>query len=168
MKQGGLFLILLALLTNVEANDKRWDTRIELNTDHSAILNWVQVYEGKETVEKITVLKGKRALKTFTVFGQPVFNKNKNYIALPYCADDGCEKTIEIINLTNGKKRLTIEFPIKQQMYIENCEWKDNSKLAIHITYFSKPAMEQFYEFDTKENMLKLLSERKYDKYRRN
>ena len=127
MKYGGLFLVLIALIANVEANDKRWNTRIKLNTDHSAILNWVQVYEGKETVEKITVFKGKKALKTFEVFGQPVFSENQNYVALPYCADDGCGKTIEIINLASNTKPFTIEFPIKQQMYIENCEWKDNS-----------------------------------------
>jgi hypothetical protein len=46
----------------------------------------------------------------------------KTYVALPYCADDGCVPLIEIVDLTNSRELKVIRLVEQGQFYF-TCRW---------------------------------------------
>ena len=80
-------------------------------------LHWTHVYEGKDTVYRIEFLKSGKRLSTLKVEGQPVFNSAKTLAAIPYCADDGCNAEVQVVDLTLRQIRTTVKLPYKNQIY---------------------------------------------------
>ncbi len=100
---------------------RAWQTKVNLR-DGSVVLHWQGVYEGKDTVVRIDIQHRGQRLVSIDVEGQPVFNATKTYVALPYCADDGCVPLIEILDLTNSRKLRPISLSEQRQFYF-SCQW---------------------------------------------
>ena len=120
--------------SSVQSNNKEWITKQQIDGG-TLVLHWTHVYEGKDTVFRIDFPKRKDAPNSMEVEGQPIINPTKTFIVFPYCADDGCNAEVTILDLINHKKLSTIKLPYKGQFYIK-VNWHENL-LNLEVEYFS-------------------------------
>src|SRR5262245_3434040 len=86
-------LILLLVLPHrlaVSEDDPRWTTTRSLRDGSLVVMHWVGVYEGRATVYKLAFPAADSEPREIELLGQPVFDAEDRFVALPYCADDGC------------------------------------------------------------------------------
>ena len=120
-----LSLFIAALPNSISyAGETKWQTNITLNDGRVATLFWIGVYEGSDTLYKISVEGNEFHLGKRNTAGQPVINLNTNLVALPYCADDGCGNKINIFDLTRMDLLKPIILKYEGQFYI-TCKWND-------------------------------------------
>jgi hypothetical protein len=146
-----------------------WVTTVHLPNNTIAILTWTSVYEGQNSVEKIVIESNSKTIEIFSGYAQPVFNIDNSFVALPYCADDGCEIEIRIIDLVNLSEKRPIKLPPSDQIYIDECKWESRNILRIKVQSYVQPSpMEAFYVYNANTGKLILEKERVYDPFRRN
>lgn len=135
MRNSIFILILLSIFASLPtlAGERKWTTQEKLHNGDSLVLYWAGVYEGSDTVYKIT--KGNKILDLGkrNAAGQPTLNLKHNFIALPYCADDGCLSTVNIVELSDFKILPPIELGYTGQFYI-TCKW-DDTILEIQVEH---------------------------------
>ena len=109
---------------------------------------WVSVYEGSDTLYKVSVEGNEFHLGECNAAGQPVINQNTDLVALPYCADDGCAREINIFNLNKMELLQPIILNYGGQFYIR-CKW-DNMVLQVeveHSPFNGKRESFSYYKF---------------------
>jgi hypothetical protein len=104
-----------------DVHPREWQTQVKLR-DGAAVLHWQGVYEGKETVVRIDIRHRRQRPVSIDVEGQPVFNATTTYVALPYCANDGCVPLIDILDLTTSRKLEPVRLAEHGQFYF-TCRW---------------------------------------------
>jgi len=148
------FLILLSfflgtlIYSSSHAEELKWQTKLTLNDGRIATLFWVAVYEGSDTLYKISVDGNEFHLGKRNAAGQPVTNLNAELVALPYCADDGCAKEVNIFNLKKMELLQPIILNYEGQFYIK-CKW-DDMVLQVeveHSPFNSKKESFSYYKF---------------------
>ncbi len=118
-----LISVMLVLISSSGiAAERTWESKEIISNGSTVIFHWVGVYEGLDTVYKITNNNKILDLGAKNAAGQPNFNKNHSYLALPYCADDGCLSTVNIVELSNLNILPAINLEYKGQFYIK-CKW---------------------------------------------
>ena len=151
-----LLIIFLLVSNSAIAEEREWETNVKLDASTTLTLHWVGVYEGRDTVYKITLNDDDFHLGKNDAVGQPVLNKQKTYIALPYCADDGCSQTINLFDI--NKKRLLhpIQLKYEGQFYVD-CKWNQNS-LYIDVDHgpFQGQSMIDHYIADVESGRISL------------
>ena len=120
--------------SSVQSNNDEWITKQQIDGG-TLVLHWTHVYEGKDTVFRIDFPQRKDAPNSMEVEGQPIINPTKTFIAFPYCADDGCNAEVAILDLMNHKKVSPIKLPYKGQFDIK-VNWHENL-LDLEVEYFS-------------------------------
>jgi len=127
-------LVILVAANEITASSYETTTEMELHDGNQAKLYWRQVYEGFTTLYKMEIGIIEINLTEHNAIGQPVFDPTNRFIALPYCADDGCQNTVNVFDL----KKLIFLSPIyiqhEGQMYLK-CKW-DGSILSIKVEDF--------------------------------
>lgn len=110
-----------------EPDVKHWTTKLE--SKPPVTLHWTGVYEGLDSICEVTY-PDKSTLK---VWGQPVTSKNKRLIALLSCADDGCERTVSVVDVSK-KKVLTTELALPEdtQFYLKG-SWTGRAELKVEL-----------------------------------
>ena len=101
-----------------------WQTRVPY-AEGLLVLHWRYVYEGKDTVFRLEIKPTRAAPAVLTVSGQPVFDAKKRLVAFPYCADDGCDKNIDLIDLIARRRLAPVTLNYDGQLYLQ-CRWADN------------------------------------------
>jgi hypothetical protein len=137
-----VFFILLFCSSLVSAQEcgepsaKHWRTGVKLDTVQ-VTLHWTTVYEGIDTVCAITYNTSRGKPQVLEVYGQPEVNTKQDLLGFVTCADDGCEKQIQIADIARGvvlKANLSIT---AHQSYLK-AKWKDNNReLLIDVKSFS-------------------------------
>jgi hypothetical protein len=156
-----IVLVLLICLYSVVpsfSEDRRWSTRIHVSNNHVAVFTWIGVYEGLDTVVAVKVIEKGNVLKEFKVSGQPVLNEDNSLLALPYCADDGCNTKIDIIDFNLLEKRDSVNLPRKGQLYLK-CKWEKDNLIISTEAYISTKKILRKYEYSITDSSLKLLQE---------
>jgi hypothetical protein len=100
----------------------RWTTT-RINSGGTVKFNWTHVYEGRDTVFRIDFLGPSQGPKQLKVEGQPIVNKGATMVALPYCADDGCQTNVTFVDLVNRREIGTATLPYRTQIYVEG-KWQ--------------------------------------------
>jgi len=126
-----IFIFLLLSLPLLAEEDRRWQSTIALPGNKQAVLYWIAVYEGFESVEAIRVveLPSKSLLREFKALGQPTFSKDNRLVALPYCAHDGCQEEVVVIDLA-GQVEPT-RFNYQRTGQTVTFEWTNTEELEI-------------------------------------
>jgi len=115
-------LVILVAANEITASSYETTTEMELHDGNQAKLYWRQVYEGFTTLYKMEIGIIEINLTEHNAIGQPVFDPTNRFIALPYCADDGCQNTVNVFDL----KKLIFLSPIT----------------AVPLTFTAKPSAE--------------------------
>lgn len=121
-----ILLVVPTLLVGANGTAARadWQTRVPY-AEGVLLLHWRHIYEGKDTVDRLEIKPTQASSTVFIVSGQPVFDAKKRMVAFPYCADDGCESKIDLIDLIERKRLPAITLNYNGQFYLE-CRWVDN------------------------------------------
>ena len=147
MKIGHTFLVFLCLIINdvAIAEEVEWRTNIRLDSGENLFLHWVGVYEGRNTVYKIVLGDREFHLGRLNAAGQPLLDEQKRYIALPYCADDGCLPVINIFDIKTWRLLSPIKLVSDGQFYI-TCRWsKGNLNVSVdHGPFQGKSAIDHY------------------------
>jgi hypothetical protein len=127
------FLICCFIIPSASAEENARTTQEKLLGGEVLHLHWAGVYEGFDTVYKITLGEHEIDLGKLDASRQPVINREHNLIALPYCAHDGCNSKVHVVDL----KRMTVLAPITLdytgQFYLQ-CKW-DGPVLEIQVEH---------------------------------
>jgi len=118
--------LLLLVGASAIAGEREWQSTLKLDDGRSLILHWAGVHEGRDTVYQITLDGYEFHLGKKNAAGQPLLNKQKTFIALPYCADDGCSKTINVFDINEKHLLSPIQLEYEGQFYVE-CKWNQNT-----------------------------------------
>ena len=130
---------LVACSTASIAEEREWSTTRAISNGEQVKLNWVGVYEGRDTVYKITFAERRMAPGELKVVGQPVFSPSSRYAAFPYCADDGCQEKVSVVDLENRSVIKTITLPYQGQIYV-SCVWAgDTLEISVNVPTASSP-----------------------------
>ena len=104
-----LAIIIIVLSANISAEERKWMTIEELPNSDSLKLYWVGVFEGFDSIYKIEVVKKNTLISTFEILGQPLFSKNKSYLAVKNCWHGGCNLDIRLLDLVNYRELMPIK-----------------------------------------------------------
>ncbi len=125
------FLICCFIIPTASAGHHTWTTQEKLDSGNSLVLHWAGVYEGFDTVYKISLGEHQIHLGKLDASGQPVINREHNLIALPYCAHDGCNSQVHVVDLKRMTVLAPIELDYRGQFYLQ-CKW-DGPVLEIQV-----------------------------------
>jgi len=142
-----LFLYISALSLAVD-NERTWVTEIEASNHQKVILHWTTVWEGKESIYRMTSMKSNEP-KSIDVYGQPVFSPNIKLVALPNCADDGCSNEITIVDMLNLEVVRSLSLPLHEPMNV-SCKWIDSKSLKVEANWPTEEhptGISTFYEY---------------------
>ena len=116
-----------------EATSKNWQTDLKLKAG-TVTLQWTRVYEGLDTVCRITYSPPAQQTRSFKVWGQPLVNDEFSLIAFPYCADDGCSKDLAVVDLRRGTV-LKAALPLPESQFYLKANWQvGRRELLIEVT----------------------------------
>ena len=138
--RGARRLLPLVVLLGQAAHSGQGTTSAEwvtntTNREGGIALHWTHVYEGKDTVTRIDFTPKGQPRSSLQVEGQPVFDEQKTMVALPYCADDGCEREIKLVDLVARKVLPSVTVPETGQIYLD-CSWL-GSVLSVTVESWS-------------------------------
>ena len=139
---GALVWAVLAGTSSSAADE--WQTNVS-NAGADIVLHWVHVYEGQDTVYSIDIIPRGQAARSLQVSGQPVFNAKKTLLALPDCADDGCQPEVQVVDLVAGKVLPVVKVPETGQVYL-TCKWRD-SVLRVVVETTGSGARKSTHEY---------------------
>ena len=142
-----LLLVYISALAVAE-DERTWVTEIETLDHHKVLLHWTTVWEGKESIYKISTRKGDKQ-KSIDVFGQPVFSPKLDLVALPDCSDDGCSNEITIVNIIDFVIVEKLSLPLHEPMDI-SCNWIDSKSLKVEANWPTEEhptGISTFYEY---------------------
>lgn len=139
-KQTILSFVIIAYTFSISyAGDRTWTTQETLQNGIKIVLYWTGVYEGRDTVYQVKIGDTLVSLNKQHASGQPVQNLKNNLIALPYCADDGCQAKVNILDISKKKLLPPIELPYTGQFYI-TCKWNGGIlEIEFDPTQWTKP-----------------------------
>ena len=126
-----LALLLIIEAIGLSASTSKSITQVELPNGNVAKLYWEQKYEGYNTLHRIDSEYTVIDLKKLDAAGQPEFDAKSRFLALPYCAHDGCLNKVNIFDLKKMKLLSPIHIEFEGQMYLK-CKWND-SILSIKV-----------------------------------
>src|SRR5436305_1526510 len=121
-----VLLLAPAVLTSARhtTSPREWQTQMPYAAG-VVLLHWRHVYEGKDTVYRLEIKPSQGPSSVVAVRGQPVFDSKRTVVAFPYCADDGRDKNIELIDLTTRKRLAAVRLDYNGQFYF-TCTWIEN------------------------------------------
>jgi hypothetical protein len=90
-------------------------------------LKWNGVYEGADAVCELTYSDKTGSIMTLQVWGQPIANAAENLIAFLSCADDGCEKTLEVADVARGIV-MTLQLPLSEPQIYLKAKWDSHAR----------------------------------------
>jgi hypothetical protein len=123
------FLVAFLLPQFVSAKDcgePSWTTTVSLRLT-VVTLRWNGVYEGADAVCDLTYPDKPGNVVSLQVWGQPIPNAAENLIAFLSCADDGCEKTLEVADIARGIVT-TIQLPLSQPQIYLKAKWESHAR----------------------------------------
>src|SRR5437773_56544 len=129
-----ILLVVPTLLVGANGTAARadWQTRVPY-AEGVLLLHWRHIYEGKDTVDRLEIKPTQASSTVFIVSGQPVFDAKKRMVAFPYCADDGCESKIDLIDLIERKRLPAITLNYNGQFYlVRSANRKEDGPARIH------------------------------------
>ena len=112
-----------------EPDGKHWSTTEQLRSV-KVTLYWTTVYEGSNTVCKVKYRDSEGGEHSFDVWGQPTINKSQDLVALVSCADDGCDKSLWVLDAARAKL-LETHLPFSGQQIYLKVKWKPGVRTLI-------------------------------------
>ena len=129
-----LLLFFLFFSINYSFADERyWETELELEDGRKATLYWVDGHCAPDILYKIKV-EG-TVVKFMYSGGHPYFNIKHNLLALNHCEEGHCDSTINLFDLKRLEFLQPIELDFKNGSIAVQCSW-DDRKLIVDILNF--------------------------------
>lgn len=107
-----------------ESGAKHWTT--VLASKPAVTLHWTGVHEGVDSVCEITYSDSEQP-QALGVWGQPVANKDQSLVAFVSCADDGCDKSVSLVDIAR-RTVLKTELALSDSQFYLKARWLRSGK----------------------------------------
>lgn len=108
---------------------KHWKTVVKLKAA-SVTLHWTGVYEGSDTVCRVSYKTASTKQTSQAVWGQPSVNTEQGLLAFVSCADDGCEKELQVLDVGRSQL-LKAALPLTDDQFYLKASWKGNERVLL-------------------------------------